>query len=175
MESWIVSKTDWNFFMPDSAKIRIARARRRLAIPRQSYLEAVKRQEGRAWAKFTDPRPTQELLKKVRLLREKLSGCAGENGNNYATASHGRDPDPALFDKEEKIRRDEKLISFYLADNPLEQRRPRARGLTHQQLLDYWKGTPEGRGYIERWELEAAASLKKAKAKYLCEQNPVEA
>ncbi len=58
-------------------------------------------------------------------------------------------PDPAVFDSEDQIRRDDAIIGAYLLENPCEQRVPNARGHSHEELLRFWHSSPEGQKWYD--------------------------
>lgn len=151
--------------MPRSPKARIALLRRQLAIPRDDYLAAVTRHERRARAKFHDPSPVQNLLKKALETRRLFAEAAGDVVAEPSDTHSTRRADPALLDCDEDIVHDERLISFYLADNPFEPRRPMARGRNHEELLDSWLHSTEGKEMIARRERSFALAIERLGAK----------
>lgn len=153
--------------MVDAPKTRLSKLRKHLAIPRPQYLDAVKRQEGRAWAKWTDPAWDVEMNKRFRAARKWLAEEHCVEVADPTWLPTVREADPALFDTEEEIRKDDKVITAYLFDNPTEARRPMARGTTHGELLDYWKTSSEGHRYFEQRDRQISEATKKLKAKYL--------
>ena len=146
--------------VPEAPRSRLLALRRRLAIPRERYLEAVKRQEERAWAKWTDPTWCNEFGSRLQAIKEKY-------GIETSPTPAPIEPHAALYDTGDEIRRDERVIEAYLSDHPREVRRPKARGYTHQELLDFWKSTPEGRRNVEQHEQELSAVIARLKAKYV--------
>ena len=146
--------------MPEAPKSRLSALRKRLAIPRERYLEAVKRQEERAWAKWTDPTWDNEFRSRLQAIKE-------EYEDDPSPMLAPIEPLAALYDTEDEIRRDEEVIEAYLSDHPREVRRPLARGYTHQELLNFWKSTPEGRRQVHQHEQELSAAITRLKAKFL--------
>ena len=144
--------------MGNVSKTRMAQLRKRLSIPRNLYLASVKRQEDRAWAKWTDPTPYNEIRPKLLAIKKTL-------GIMSVTPSL-HEPDPALLEPNEDIQRDEAIIDAFLTDNPNERRRPMARGKSHADLLHYWKSTKEGRRHVEQYEQRLAETNKRLLAKY---------
>ena len=138
--------------MSSKPRTRLYARRKRLAIPRDRYLEAVKRQEERAWAKWTDPTWHNEFRSRLQAIKE-------EYEINPSPMRAPIEPHAALYDTEDEIRRDEEVIEAYLSDHPREARRPMARGYTHQELLDFWKSTPEGRRNVDQHEQEFSAAI----------------
>ena len=62
------------------------------------------------------------------------------------------EPDPAVFDTEDQIRKDDAIIEAYLSDNPGERRLPNARGHDHAELLKFWHSSPEGQKWHEYFD-----------------------
>lgn len=149
--------------MVDTIKSRIAKLQRHLEVPRELYLAAVDRQEDRAWATWCDPRPHMELQKRVDEIRKNVLPHLGE----VYEPSKEPQPHPSLFDSKEDIARDEVLISVYLKANPMERRRPMARGKSHEELFDYWKKSPFGSERIRREQELMNAAVDEIRAKYL--------
>ena len=156
--------------MAEAPKARIARLRRQLAIPRHLYLEAVKRQEDRAGAKLRDPAYDAELREAYRKIHERLSDEGGSDPKNQSNLPKVRDPEPALFDGEEEIQKDDKLIAAYLADNPTEKRKPMARGYTHDELLEYWENSSDGQRYFDWLEQQIAEAVERVSRELMGEQ-----
>lgn len=77
------------------------------------------------------------------------------------------DPDPALFDGEEDIQGDYKLNGVYLTDNPTENRKPMTSGQTHEELLEYWKASRDGRRHFEWREKIISDAIYEVSAQYL--------
>ena len=115
-----------------------------MVISRDDYLEAVQRQEHRAWAHQTDPQKSAEMRMRIAQLKNTFLIAGGEDPEPLPDNDAVAPSDPAVFDTEEEIRRDDMLIGAYLSDNPDEQRRSNARGHTHAELLKYWRTSPEG-------------------------------
>ena len=149
--------------MVDAPKARLSRLRKHLVIPRELYLAAVERQEARAWAKWTDPTWFNEMRPKFQLIRKKYGITTDE--------PPAREPDPALFDTVEDIRRDDGIIDAYLVDNPKEYQMPMARGTTHDELLVFWKSSSEGRRHIEQYERRITEATERLKTKYIIDGN----
>ncbi len=140
--------------MPEKPRARLARMRKRLAIPREQYLAAVDRQEHRAWAHRTDPRWTAEMQMRFKVCRNQILASEGKDPEPLPDPEPAEEPDPAVFDTEDQIKRDDALMEAYLSDNPSENRRPNARGHTHAELLKYWRSCPEGKKYHEDFSRE---------------------
>ena len=153
--------------MGEAPKARIAKLRRQFVIPRHRYLEAVKRQKDRAWAKSRDPATDIFAWTRPPAVIEQSSSEEGTDPKIYSNLPKVRDPDPALFDSEEEIQRDDKLIGVYLSDNPTEKRKPMARGHTHEELLEYWKNSRDGRRYFEWRKKIITEAIEEVSAKYL--------
>ncbi len=153
--------------MAEATKARLARMRKRLAIPRHEYLAAVERHERRAWAERTDPARDVKLREAFAAVHANLERTSEEHAKRVRPMPPSREPDPALFDSEADIQRDDVLIGAYLSDHPTEHRRPMARGNTHAELLDYWEASTEGRRYLESYDRQFEAALRRLKAKYL--------
>ena len=151
--------------MADTPKSRIARFRKNLAIPRNMYLAAMERQEARAWAKWTDPAKDIEIRKKFEALRIQFAEEYGQDEGDKPLLPPVSDPDPALFDSEEDILKDDKIIAAYLADNPTEPKKPMARGITHYELLEFWKNSVDGRRYFQQRDRAISQAIEEAKAK----------
>ncbi|WP_316652419.1 hypothetical protein [Ovoidimarina sediminis] len=120
----------------------------------------MKRQEERAWAKWTDPTWGNEFRSRLQAIKE-------EYEINPSPMRAPIEPLAALYDTEDEIRRDEEIIEAYLSDHPREARRPMARGNTHDELLNFWKSTPEGRRHVDHHEQEFSAVIAKLKAEYV--------
>lgn len=149
--------------MARSPRARIASLRRQLVISRDEYLAAVARQERRAEAKLSDPRRLEELRKRILETKRQLARAAGEDVTEAYPTQETHPADPALFDSDEDIVHDERLIGFYLADNPREPRRPNARGRNHEELLRSWMESTEGKKVMARrqqWFAEAFRRLR---------------
>jgi hypothetical protein len=131
------------------------------------YLAAVDRQEARAWAKWTDPAKDAELTEKLKAVRDWLISEMGAELGPAPDIPAERDPDPALFDTAEDIRRDDRIITMFLSDNPTEPRKPMARGTTHDELLEFWKKSSDGRNYFEQRDRQISKAVERAKAKVL--------
>ncbi len=153
--------------MADTPKGRLARYRKHLAIPRDMYLAAVERQEARAWAKWTDPSKDTEFREELQAIYDRLSTEGVPNIGDRPRFTPVRDPDPALFNGEEEIRKDDMIIATYLTDNPAERKKPMARGTTHDQLLEFWKNSADGRRCFQQRDSYISEAITKAKAKVL--------
>ena len=142
--------------MGDTAKSRIAKLRKRLVISRNVYIEAVERQEHRAFAHRTDPRRRAEFRRELSKIKNRCLAESRQEPEPTRTVENIGEPDPAVYDTPEQIQQDEALIAFYLADTPDEPRRPNARGNTHEELLRYWLSSKEAR----MWQKETYEILK---------------
>ncbi|MBI1415683.1 MAG: hypothetical protein GC146_00520 [Limimaricola sp.] len=141
--------------------------KKRVAVQRDLYLEAVKRQEHRTWAFRTDPRSSADLLLKLRKLKNQILVSEGKDPEPLPDPRSVEEPDPAVFDTVEQIRRDDALIAAYLAENPDEHRLPSARGHSHEELLKYWRESPEGRKYREHFARALAPKLAEIRSRVL--------
>ncbi|WP_170605798.1 hypothetical protein [Ruegeria arenilitoris] len=153
--------------MADTPKVRIARYREHLAIPRDLYLAAVERQEARALAKWTDPSKDTEFREELQAICDRLSAEGVPHMGDRPRFPPVRDPDPALFDGEEEIQKDDMIITIYLTDNPAERKKPMARGSTHDELLEFWKNSADGRRFFQQRDSYISEVIIKAKAKVL--------
>ena len=142
-----------------------------MAIPRDDYLEAVQRQEHRAWAHRTDPQRRAKLFLRVAEIRNHFLSEGGEDVEPLPDQDAVAPSDPAVFDTEEEIRRDDMLIGAYLSDNPDEQRRPNARGHTHDELLEYWRSSPEGLKWREDERRAMMPRLRELRDRFLAEDS----
>ena len=136
--------------MPENLKARMAKMKKRLAIPREQYLAAVKRQEHRAWANWTDPRRDVEMRTLLAMAKNQILVSQGKDPEPLPNPEPVDDPNPTVFDTKDQITRDDALIEAYLTDNPGERRRSDARGHTQDELLVYWHSSPEGLGWHEQ-------------------------
>lgn len=155
--------------MPENPKTRLARLRKRLAIPREKYLAAVDRQERRAWAYKTDPRRSFDLLTRIMEIKNKYLVADGKEPEPLPDSERVEAPDPAVFDTEEEIKRDEAIIETYLLDTPDERRRPNARGHTHQELLSSWRESPEGKRWQESFSRDLRPKIIEIRDRILAE------
>ncbi len=138
--------------MRDSAKARIATIKKRLAIPREKYLAAVERHEHRAWAHRTDPRWYAEMRVDLIKAKNQILIAEGNVPEPLPELEPVEEPDPAVFDTDDQIRKDDAIIGAYLSDNPAERRLPSVRGHNHSELLKYWHSSPEGKKWHEHFD-----------------------
>ena len=144
--------------MVENAKGRIAKLRKRLAIPRDLYVMAVKRQEDRVWAYWGDARRFNELKKLLHEAGNAIRSDEGLEPKPYVADEPKREPDPAACHSEESIARDDAIITAFLKENSKERLRSNARGQTYKELFKYWKSTDIG-----QWNL--AEEIRRTKPK----------
>ncbi len=138
--------------MVDSPKARIAKMKKRLAIPREQYIAAVERQERRASAYRTDPRWHAEMRTNLVKAKNQILISEGKLPDPLPEPEPIEDPDPSVFDTEDQIMKDDAIIEAYLSDNPSERRLPNARGHNHAELLKYWHSSSEGQKWHEHFD-----------------------
>ncbi|WP_170480638.1 hypothetical protein [Ruegeria arenilitoris] len=155
--------------MPDSSKVRIAKLKKRMAIPRERYIAAVERHEHRAWAYRTDPRWHAEMRTNLIKAKNHILISEGKVPDPLPEPESIEEPDPAVFDTEDQIRKDDALIEAYLSDTPDERRLPNARGHNHAELLKYWHSSPEGKKWHEHLDRELKPKLTAIRDRILAE------
>ena len=143
--------------------------RRHLEIPHDLFVSAVKRHDDRVLAIRTDPRKMNKIRKD---LRELVFQLRAEKGREPPEDVGVRlvEPLPALFDPDEIVARDDKIIGVYLTDNPTEAFRPITRGCSISELEQNWKLTKMYAVEYEKSAARMSASLKELNREGLAER-----
>lgn len=153
--------------MAENPKSRLAKTRKRLAVPRELYLAAVERQEHRVWARRTDPRRDAEMQMLLNKVKNQLLLAEGKEPDQFVEPEPVGKPDPAVFDTEDQISSDDALIQAYISDNPDEHRLPNARGRNHAELLKFWHSSLEGQRYHVHLSRELKPKLEEFRVRIL--------
>lgn len=148
--------------MRATRKLRTASFRRRFHVPRDLYLQAVRRHDARVVALHTE-------YWTIRLspdLRESLF-------TRFGREWHEPPVPPELFHSPEDIARDDAIIGFYLEDNPGQRPVPSARGRDISELWENYTKTREFAAWQEFRRREVRKTAKQLAARFTAEEKKI--